>query len=125
MIEDILIYAGAFIVSAWGIAHLFPTEAVVKSFGSISDDSKQLIRMEWLAEGFALIFLGIVTFLANIAGAHDNPASIAVTYAAAAFSLAVAVLALFTGARTKVVPVKVCPAVMTLAAVLFLMGNSL
>lgn len=125
MINDIFLFAGSFIVTAWGIAHLFPTEAVVRGFGDISDDNKQLIRMEWMAEGFALAFIGIIVFLANIAGTRDNPATVAITYAAAAFSLVIAGLALFTGAKTSVVPVKVCPAVMVVCAALFIIGNSI
>lgn len=123
MIGSILLYAGAGIAALWGVAHLFPTGAVVRGFGDISADNKQLIAMEWIAEGVALIFIGAVVLLATAAGGPQNAASRAVVWAAAAASLAIALVALFTGAKTSIVPVKICPAVMTICAALFIAGN--
>lgn len=123
MASDILVYAGAAVAAAWGAAHLFPTGAVVRGFGDISKDNRQLIRMEWIAEGFALIFVGAVAALAMFAGGPGNPVSRLMVWAAAAASLSIALLALFTGARTRIIPVKICPAVMAAAAALFIAGN--
>lgn len=120
--NELLIYIGAGIVTLWGVAHLSPTQAVVRGFGDISEDNRQLIRMEWLAEGFALIFIGVVAFLAAAAGEPGNPVATAVVWACAGVSAAIALLALFTGARTKIVPVKLCPAVMAVTSALFLAG---
>mgnify|MGYP003566077357 CR=1 FL=1 len=47
----------------WGIAHLFPTNNVVRDFGNISIDNKRIILMEWINEGFTLIFIGLLTIL--------------------------------------------------------------
>ncbi len=123
--NDILLYAGSAIVMLWGIAHIIPTAAVVRTFGNISAESKQLITMEWIAEGIALLFIGLVVFLATVAGSPGNPVSQLICWAAAAASLAIAILALFTGARTSMIPVKICPAVMTVAALLMVLGNLL
>jgi hypothetical protein len=43
MLNPVLIYLGAAIVSFWGIAHLFPTRSVVSGFGDISIDNKRII----------------------------------------------------------------------------------
>jgi hypothetical protein len=57
--------AGAFALM-WGIAHLFPTKSVVKNFGDISADNKQIITMEWIIEGVSLIFIGALTITITI-----------------------------------------------------------
>lgn len=123
MASDILLYAGSAIAALWGVAHLFPTAAVVRGFGDISGDNRQLIRMEWIAEGITLIFIGTVVTLATITGGAADPVSRWVYWASAAVSLAIALLALLTGAKTKIVPVKLCPVVMTVVAVLILAGS--
>lgn len=122
MINSILLYAGAFIVTAWGISHLYPTEIIVKSFGSISEDNRKILRMEWIAEGIGHIFIGTVVFLATIAGGPANPVSRLVCFAAAVMALAVAALTLFTGAKTYMIPAKICPVVMAVVAALFIAG---
>lgn len=46
------------IVIVWGVSHIVPTAAVVRSFGDISADSRRIITMEWVGEGLALTFVG-------------------------------------------------------------------
>ena len=58
MMNEVLLYTGAGIITAWGIAHLVPTAAIVNGFGAISADNKKIITMESIAEGLTLIFLG-------------------------------------------------------------------
>ena len=63
----ILLYLGSGLTVIWGVAHLFPTKSVVKGFGEITIDNKRIIAMEWINEGLALIFIGVlvatVTFI--------------------------------------------------------------
>jgi hypothetical protein len=35
VLNQILLYLGAFFLFAWGVAHLFPTKSVVRGFGEI------------------------------------------------------------------------------------------
>ncbi len=58
MINIVLLCIGAGLTAIWGIAHLFPTSSVVKGFGEISADNKNIITMEWIVEGVSLIFIG-------------------------------------------------------------------
>ena len=58
MVNIVLLYVGAGLTAIWGIAHLFPTSSVVKGFGEISADNKNIITMEWIVEGVSLIFIG-------------------------------------------------------------------
>lgn len=123
MTGSILLYIGAGVAALWGIAHLIPTGAVVRGFGDISADNRQLITMEWIAEGVSLIFIGAVVLLAAAFGGPENAATRAVVWTASAASLAIAAVALFTGAKTSIVPVKLCPVVMAVCAALFAAGN--
>ena len=123
MLNETLIYIGSSIIIAWGIAHLIPTGQIVKGFGDISEDSKKILNMELLAEGFTLIFLGVLPLIFTIlSGPEGIPADI-VYLAAAAMLLLMAIITTFTGARTPDIPYKICPVIKTATAVLFILGS--
>ncbi|KPL15771.1 MAG: hypothetical protein AMS23_04865 [Bacteroides sp. SM1_62] len=65
--NTILLYISSFLLAFWGIAHLLPTKNVVKGFGTISADNKNIIAMEWINEGATLIFLGILVLVITLA----------------------------------------------------------
>ena len=60
MPDQLLLYIGSSLTFIWGVAHLFPTGSVVKDFGDITRDNKNIITMEWIVEGIALIFIGFI-----------------------------------------------------------------
>ncbi|MCK5417635.1 MAG: hypothetical protein KAI93_03995, partial [Desulfobacterales bacterium] len=66
MVDLILLYLGSGLTVIWGIAHLFPTKSVVQGFGEISIDNKRIITMEWIIEGLALIFIGVLVFTVTV-----------------------------------------------------------
>jgi len=70
-----LIFIGAILVIFWGVGHLIPTKSVVKDFGEISQDNKRIIQMEWIIEGFTLIFIGVLVALVTILGGSANVVS--------------------------------------------------
>jgi hypothetical protein len=122
MTNEILIYTGSVIIILWGIAHLIPTKAIVNGFGAISEDNKKIIAMESVAEGLTLIFLGLLPLLVTLlADARSQTAHI-VYLACAVMLLVMALLTLFTGARTPAIWYKICPAVKTVVAVLFILS---
>ena len=41
MSGTVLVYSGSIIILIWGAAHLFPTIAIVRGFGSISEDNRR------------------------------------------------------------------------------------
>ena len=125
MLADIPIYVGGGVIFLRGIAHVAPTRSVVRGFGPISTDSKRLITMTWVAEGLALCFIGALVLLVALVGEGDAPSSVIVVRACAAMLLATAVWTGFTGARTPVLPMKLCPLVKTTVAVLFLLASVL
>jgi len=124
-VNEILIYIGSAIIILWGIAHLIPTRAIVKGFGDISADNKKVLAMEIIAEGLTLIFLGVTPLLFTIMSDSENVTVNRIIFACAMMLLVMALLTLFTGARTSVIWYKICPAVKTVAAVLFMLGSLL
>ena len=125
MANEALLYAGAGVIILWGIAHIVPIRSVVKGFGAISEDNKQIITMEWIAEGLALSFIGVlVLYLTVTAGATDSVA-VSVYRACGLMLLAMAVLTRLTGAGSPIMAVKICPVVKTVVAVLFFLGSGL
>ncbi|HSP70876.1 MAG TPA: hypothetical protein VLN26_00815 [Gaiellaceae bacterium] len=86
--------------------------------GPISEDSRRILVMEWLAEGVTHVSLGILVVLT---AAIVHGAAVGVVYGTTAGALVVpAGLTALTGARTPVVWFKVCPFVLTGSAALLL-----
>ena len=125
MATDILVYLGGAAITAWGIAHIAPTRGVVAGFGAISQDNRQIILMEWAAEGLTLAFIGLLVMLITAIHGSENSVSLTVYRISAVMLLVMAGWTLMTGARTSIVPIKVCPAVKTAVAALFLVGSAL
>ena len=125
MLNAVLLYVGAGIITVWSIAHIVPTKSVVNGFGQISQDNKRIITMEWIAEGLTLCFIGLLVLLVTIFVGPENPASKIVYWASAAMLVVMAILTASTGARTPIVPIKICPAVKIAVAILFILGTVL
>jgi hypothetical protein len=125
MINAILLYVGAGLITLWGIAHIIPTKSVVNGFGQISRDNRRIITMEWIAEGLTLCFIGLLVLLVTIFAGPQNSVSKIVYLASAAMLVVMAVLTASTGARTSILPIKICPAVKIAVAVLFFLGTVL
>ena len=122
MLNHVLLYSGSAFISFWGIAHLFPTKSVVAGFGEISVDNKQIITMEWIIEGIALIFIGSIVAIVT---AIDHTSSIAlVIYLSSVVVLIVlAIVSFFTGFKISFLPFKLCPVIFITSAVLIILGG--
>jgi hypothetical protein len=121
MTNQILLYAGAAFVTFWGIAHLFPTKNIVLGFGDISEDNKNIITMEWIIEGVAMIFIGVLVTAVTIID-HANKVSIAVYWVTFGGLNALSAVALFTGFKVNFLPFKLCPVILTSSSILILLG---
>jgi hypothetical protein len=121
--QALLLYIGSAVIFLWGLGHLMPTRNVVADFGDISADNKKIITMEWVIEGLTLCFLGVlVAVTASVLGSGDT-ATLLVVRLAAAMLVVLAVVSAFTGARTSVVPMKLCPFVKTAVALAFFIST--
>jgi hypothetical protein len=125
MASDLLVYLGAIVIIGWGIAHLAPTRGVVAGFGAISEDNRRVILMEWAAEGMALAFIGLLALLVTAIHGSEDAVALSVYRISAAMLLVMAAWTALTGARTSILPMKICPAVKTAVAALFLVGSVL
>ncbi|NVM56578.1 MAG: hypothetical protein HWN51_00440 [Desulfobacterales bacterium] len=125
MINDILLYIGSTVIIVWGIAHIVPTKGVIAGFGDISTDNLRIITMEWIAEGLTLCFIGVLVLLTTFLGWSQEPIAIIVYRVSAGMLVILAVLSQLTGARTALLPLRLCPYVKTVVAVLFFLGSAL
>ena len=121
MINQILAYIGAGFTTLWGVAHLFPTKNVVADFGDISDDNRNIITMEWIVEGVALIFIGALVATVTIVDS-SSPVTRAVYWLAVIGLNVLSVVSLFTGFKVNFIPFKLCPLIFTGASILILLG---
>jgi hypothetical protein len=122
MLDQLLLYSGAGLTSAWGMAHLVPTRSVVAGFGDISIDNKRIIEMEWVTEGVALVFIGVLVATVTII----DPLSVvsrAVYLVSVIGLLGLSVVSLFTGFRVNFFPFKLCPFIFSFSALLILVGG--
>jgi hypothetical protein len=122
-LSEVLIYIGSALAVLWGAAHLAVTRSVVDGFGEISRDNRLIITQEWIAEGIAIIFVGILAMLVTVLEGTGNPASLIVYRASTGALIILAGLTAATGARTPIVPFKICPFLLTAVAVLFMLGS--
>ncbi len=121
--DAILIYIGSFVIIAWGIAHIAPTRGVVKGFEPLSTDNRRIITMEWVAEGLTLIFIGALAMVLTLARGANDGAVVIVYKASAIMLLVMAGWSSQTGARTSILPMKMCPYVKSAVALLFVVGS--
>jgi hypothetical protein len=119
-LSAILFYSGSLVIFIWGIGHLIPTRGIVGDFGPLSQDNRRIITMEWIAEGMTLCFIGLLVFAAAVTAGPESQTAVFVGRAGALMLLAMAVLSAFTGARTSILPMRLCPVVKTIAAAAFL-----
>ena len=122
MLGTVLLYSGSAIVLIWGAAHFFPTGIIVRGFGPISEDNKKIITMEWLAEGVAMCYMGILSILVTAIAGRNCVASMTVYMTTGSVLVVMAVLGWLTYARTPVLPMKLCPWIQTLSALLLIAG---
>ena len=125
MLNDILLYIGSAVIIVWGIAHIASTKGVIAGFGDISADNLRIITMEWIAEGLTLCFIGVLVLLTTLLGWSQNHIAIIVYRTSAGMLVVLAVLSQLTGARTAILPMKLCPYVKTAVAILFFLGSAL
>ncbi|MBU1319756.1 MAG: hypothetical protein KKG33_07140 [candidate division Zixibacteria bacterium] len=123
MTNEILLYIGSTIIILWGIGHLVPTKSIVRGFGELSGDNRKIITMEWIAEGYTLCFIGVLVMILSLTFGTDNPAAILAYRLCGLMLIVLAALSMFTGARTSILPMKLCPAVKMAAAILFFIGS--
>ena len=112
-------------VIIWGIAHLFPTKSVVKGFGDISIDNKNILKMEWVTEGFSLIFTGVLLLSVTIIGDNENIISRIVYITSSVFLFSMAILSFLTGYKVNFLPYKLCPIIFLISGILILIGSLL
>jgi len=116
------LYLGAVLTSIWGIAHLFPTKSVADGFGEITLDNRRIIMMEWIVEGIALIFIGLlvamVTFIDPVSSVSKAVYGLSIIEL-----VALAIVSAFTGYKIDFIPFKLCPFIFTGSAALIFIGT--
>jgi hypothetical protein len=122
MLNETLLYVAAAVTALWGIAHVLPTKSVVRGFGELSRDNKRIITMEWILEGVAFIFIGVL--IATVTALDATTIVARSVYVISAIGLLVfAVISFFTGFRVKFLPFRLCPFIFTASSALILVGG--
>ena len=120
-----LLYTGSIIVFLWGVGHLFPTREIIEGFGDLSEDNRKIITMEWIVEGLTLCFLGLLPLLLTIFSYLGGKGFYIGIMSCAGMLIIMAILSFFTGAKTSILPMKLCPYIKLTGALLMILGANL
>jgi hypothetical protein len=121
--SELLAYIGAAIVALWGVMHAIPTRSVVRGFGPISVDNQRVITQEWLAEALTMWFIAALVVITMTVAGSSAAITGWIDRTSALMLVGLAVLTTVTGARTSVIWFKICPVLLTVAAVLLLLAS--
>ena len=120
MIDSAMLFAGSALLICWGIAHsTIPTKSIIKGFAPLTPDNRRILMMEWHMEGILLVFLGLLVGLLRILAPTEETTPAIVYRAAALVLVGMAGLSAATGARTRILPMKLCPPIFLIVAMLF------
>ncbi len=119
--NELLLLIGGATSLIWGISHLFPTKNVIKGFGDITKDNRNIIAMEWINEGATLIFLGALTIVLTLTDSTSFTA-ILVYWFIVGMLLVLAAISLFTGFKVNFLPFKLCPLIFSFSALCIYLG---
>ena len=121
MVNQAFLYTASLLLVFWGIAHLFPTRSVANGFGEISLDNRRIVIMEWINEGAALIFIGIL--IATTTWIDPTSTVSKAVYRLSFLMLnAMSAISLFTGFKITFLPYKLCPVIFTGSSILIILG---
>ena len=121
---DVLAYVAAGITGLWGVAHAIPTRQVLAGFAPITVDNRRVLLQEWLSEAVTMWAIAVLVVVVT-AVATDTQVTAWVYRIAAGLLVVLATLTAFTGARTRVLWFKICPALLTTSATLLLLASIL
>ena len=119
----VLAYISAALVAVWGVAHAVPTGQVLAGFEPVTRDNRRIMKQEWLAEAFTMWGVAAIVVAATAADGSAGDVRAWVYRGATALLAALAALTAVTGARTPVIWFKICPALLSAAAVLLLAAS--
>lgn len=120
LVQATLLYGGSVVIALWGIGHLVPTRSIVAGFGTLSQENARIITMEWIAEGLTLCFIGALVAVTAASLGPETRGTAVVARASAIMLLVLAAVSSFTGARTSILPMKLCPYVKGAVAASFI-----
>lgn len=113
MLSDVLFYLGAIVIFLWGSAHIAATPPIVKGFGEISLDNRRIITMEAAAEGLSLGFIGLLVITTTLLKDDSDQLANGIYLLSAVALFVMAGLSWMTGAKTPILPMKICPIIKT------------
>jgi hypothetical protein len=121
--KKILIYTGSLLLIIWGITHILPVKNVVRGFGDITADNIRILTMEWINEGFTLIFLGLLNIVVTVLKNNQNRVAEGVYLLTFIMLTSMSVLSLFTGFKVDFLPYKLCPLIFLVSGLMILLGG--
>jgi len=125
VIPDLLLFLASAALAFWGGMHIAKTRPVVAGFEPLTDDNRYVLKMEWLVEGVALIFVAILLAAVTLVLGAESPGSRLVYGLSIGFLLTMSAVSLLTGAKASLLPYKLCAPIFASAAVMIFLGGLL
>ena len=122
--NSILLYLAAGLCAFWGTAHIAATKPALSGFGDLTKDNRRILVMEWIVEGVALIFIGLlIAVLTYLDPGHSI--SKAIFWLIFCTLNTLSIISLFTGFKVNFFMYKLCPLIFTGSSLLILFGGIL
>ena len=125
MANEILLYIGSGLLIIWGIVHFIPVAKVDSSFSNVPTVRRKLIKMEVIAGGLFLCFIGVLVTLITIVVGAKGEGPFIVSLSCAGMLFVLAALNMFTIARGSLLAHRLYPAVNIVVAILFILGSTI
>jgi putative effector of murein hydrolase LrgA (UPF0299 family) len=120
MLGLVLRVVGSLVIIVWGVAHMLLLRTILRGLGAVSPESRRIVIATWIGEGLALIFVGAIVGLISYYGTLGGDLESMLIYSAAGFLFGSALVGLFTKARNRSLPMKLCPVIEIVVAALFI-----
>jgi hypothetical protein len=122
MVQEPYILVSSAVLIIWGVIYIIPLRSILAGFGDISIQNKRILAMEWIGGGLTLIFLGGIIAVVTLLGTSGSPDLLLVIWASVVMLIVLTGLKLLTGARTKVIPLRLYPWVLIFSSFLLVVG---
>lgn len=99
--------------------------AIASPFGELTADNRRIITMEWVAEGLALTCIGVLALVVALVAQPNDATAVLVLRLSAAMLFIMAAWTAIAGFATWILPIKICPFVLTVAGAAVIAGTLL
>lgn len=122
IVDDILLLIGAGTITVWGVVYIILVWKDMRLFTGISDFARRVLLLQWVSQGLAMVFMGVIVWLCVSIGGTENAFVHILCWAIAVFLFVFALIGL--AARLQLLALRLSPLFCGISAVLIVLALS-